>query len=508
MPPCRVSVEFSASVTRCSTRTCGVHAHRLPGVGKRRHRQRRDRSRRDGHEEQRILPRYDRCILPVQANGAGPQPHQALGNSVGVIRKSAREIEFYVGAGPRSGDLRAENVQTDDRLPQRATERAAESPAAGPAPGDLRHVDVVGIAAIGEHVQQNRLPRAARGISIRSRPWSGNLRPVAPRPVPRFPPGAPRARRYSALRSASAVRRHLGNGGGGRIGGQRRTARHASAAVRQPRRRLLASGEIASQFGQLRARLVALAAAGGAFPLASPASAPATDARHRSGPARRPHRASRRSRRSCRRRAVCALRGERARQQSCSHATPAPAACGEFASSSCLLQRPIPDSTHIPRATPATRQTHWPRRVCLQRLSHLGHQRGVRKRLLQHGRRPSSRCPIAAENSAYPDTKSTGTSGSTVFNRPASAAPLILGMTMSLSTSECRPGMPRDDLQRLHAVAGFQHGIPAGFQEFAGQRRGRLLRPRRPESFRCRAEWRRAGLPLRCGGFSRSACGR
>src|SRR5277367_6801076 len=73
-------------------------------------------------KEEGILARHDRGVLPVEANGAGSEAHDAERDSVRRLREPAREIELNISACARASDGRAERFDSDLRLAQGAAE--------------------------------------------------------------------------------------------------------------------------------------------------------------------------------------------------------------------------------------------------------------------------------------------------------------------------------------------------------------------------------------------------
>src|ERR1700737_1532109 len=94
----------------------------ISGVRERGNGQGGERSCRERNKEERVLPGDERSILPVEANGAGAQAHEAEGSAVGNFGIAAGEIKMNVGAGACSGNRRAKGLQGNLRLAKTAAE--------------------------------------------------------------------------------------------------------------------------------------------------------------------------------------------------------------------------------------------------------------------------------------------------------------------------------------------------------------------------------------------------
>src|SRR5580692_3797112 len=89
----------------------------IAGVRERWNRERGKRRGRERRDEQRILPRDDRRIVPIHTEYAGAQTWNSHQRAVGLVGEASAEIEVDVRAGLRAGDLRAKGLHADLRLP-------------------------------------------------------------------------------------------------------------------------------------------------------------------------------------------------------------------------------------------------------------------------------------------------------------------------------------------------------------------------------------------------------
>src|SRR5580704_18470195 len=85
-------------------------------IGESRNCERRQRGGSQRRKKQRVLPRNDRGVFPIQTDRPCAQPHDAERGAIGRVRKAPGKIKFYIGAGASSSDVRAESLKPDLRL--------------------------------------------------------------------------------------------------------------------------------------------------------------------------------------------------------------------------------------------------------------------------------------------------------------------------------------------------------------------------------------------------------
>ena len=129
-------------------------APKIAGKGECGRGQRCERGGREWRDEQRILAGYDGSVFPIKSQAGGLQAGDPEVYTVARGGEASGEIELNVGGCLGSGEVRAEDFESDLRLPQRSSE-AGLSPARSDRLGIGGEVQAVGATDIAEGVHQD-----------------------------------------------------------------------------------------------------------------------------------------------------------------------------------------------------------------------------------------------------------------------------------------------------------------------------------------------------------------